>query len=375
MTNQRSTGPIFVVGIWRSGTSLLYTLLNQHPQIALTYESDLFLLRSLFQGGGSKADWLERWEFWNNALSRHNIDTSKLLPRIPDYTTAATAVWRQYAEDALYGDKSPNYFDAMQRLAREFPNARFIVIWRDLADTCRSIVRASEGSTFFAKRGITHRALIGYRRLKRECDALVRGGIPLHQLQYEELVQSPDAVMRGICSFLRIPFDSRMASLAGADRSAIYEAPQHAGVKSEKIGVREPRNNDLRDSDVHNNGSGNNDSRKNGMRDMPAAFGQKIGRYVAYWKKESAGSWPVHPHSAGDAEPANFLERAGDEFYFRALRALDRFTAFVYCYAPIAVLRRYRSAKTQPRPVTTPESTALSPAPSQKLIRPQESGQ
>ena len=135
MTNERSPGPIFVVGIWRSGTSLLYTLLNQHPRIALTYESDLFLLRSLFRRGESKPDWLERWEFWNNGLTRHSIDASKLAGRMADYPTAATEVWKQYAKGAVYGDKSPNYFDSMQSLAREFPNARFIVIWSDLADT------------------------------------------------------------------------------------------------------------------------------------------------------------------------------------------------------------------------------------------------
>jgi hypothetical protein len=346
MTNEHTPGPIFVVGIWRSGTSLLYTLLNQHPQIALTYESDLFLLRSLFRGGSSKPDWLERWEFWNNALSRHNIETGKLPARISSYPTAATEVWKRYAgaksNDALYGDKSPNYFDAMQQLAEEFPDARFIVIWRDLADTCRSIVRASQGSAFFAKRGITHRALIGYRKMKRECDALVRRGVPLHQIQYEEMVQSPETVMQGICWFLDIPFDPRMASLAGADRSAIYEAPQHAGVKSEKIGVEgKPK------------------------AALSPELSAKIARYVAYWKKESTGSWPKYPQSAGEAAPASFFERAGDEIYFRALRALDRFTAFVYCYAPIAVLRRYRGAKAQPPAVTAAETAALSQAPNQ----------
>jgi Sulfotransferase family len=356
MTNERSPGPIFVVGIWRSGTSLLYTLLNQHPRIALTYESDLFLLRSLFRGGSSKPDWLERWEFWNSALSRHNIETSKLPVRIPKYSTAATEIWRQYAKGALHGDKSPNYFDAMQTLVGEFPDARFIVIWRDLADTCRSIVRASEGSPFFAKRGITHRALIGYRKLKRECDALVQRGVPLHQIQYEEMVQSPDTVMQAICAFLQIPFDPRMASLEGADRSAIYDAPQHAGVKkSRKIGLTELHNHEPRNMG------------------LPPKLGEKIARYVAYWKKESAGSWPVYPQNAGDAEPADFLERAGDEVYFRALRALDRFTAFVYCYAPIALLRRYRSAKSQPRALTAAENTALSQL-EPKLIRPQKSG-
>lgn len=339
MTNDRAPGPIFVVGIWRSGTSLLYTLLNQHPQIALTYESDLFLLRSLFRGGASKSDWLERWEFWNNGLSRHNIDTSKLPAQVADYPAAAAEVWKQYAGDALYGDKSPNYFDSMQGLAREFPTARFIVIWRDLADTCRSIVNASEGSAFFAKRGITHRALIGYRKMKRECDAQVRRGMPLHQIQYEEMVQSPETVMQGICGFLGIPFDARMASLEGADRSAIYEAPQHAGVKSGKIGLKAPC-----------------------RAALPDGLDEKIARYVAYWKKESAGTWPKYPSSAGDEGPARFIERVGDEVYFRALRALDHFTAFVYCYAPIGVLRRYRGAKSQRHVAPVPEA-ALSQAP------------
>ena len=339
MTNDQSAGPIIVVGIWRSGTSLLYTLLNQHPQIALMYEGDLFLLRSLFRSARSKPDRLERWEFWDNALSRHNIDTGKLSACAADYPAAATEVWKQYAKGALYGDKSPNYFDSLQPLAREFPNARFIVIWRDLADTCRSLVRAAEGSAFFAKRGMSHRALVGYRKLKCECDALVRNGVRLHQIHYEEMVQSPETVMRGICAFLQIPFDPRMASLEGADRSAIYEAPQHAGVKSEKIRLNGKPTSAL----------------------SPELSG-KIARYVAYWKKESAGSWPRYPQNAGDAKPAGLLERAADEAYFRALRALDRFTAFVYCHAPIPVLRRYRGAKAGPRALTTPDGAVLSEA-------------
>ena len=43
-----SDGPVFVVGMWRSGTSLLYALLNQHPQIGLMYESDMLTLSPLF---------------------------------------------------------------------------------------------------------------------------------------------------------------------------------------------------------------------------------------------------------------------------------------------------------------------------------------
>jgi hypothetical protein len=342
MTTSSFPGPIFVVGIWRSGTSLLYTLLNQHSQIALTYESDLFLLRSLFRNRSPKSDWLERWEFWNNALTRHEIRTGELLQEPPDYASAATAVWKQYANGSIYGDKSPNYFDAMTTLARQFPNGRFIVIWRDISQTCRSIVQAGKGSSFFSKRGILHRALMGNARMKRECDVLIRKGVALHQIHYEEMVQSPETVMRGVCLFLDIPFDENMLSLAGADRSAIYDAPQHARVKSEKINAQ-----------------------GEAKAALPAELNDKIGRYVALWKKKSNGAWPVYPRVAAESRMASLAERIVDDLYFRALRAFDRFTAFVYCYAPIDLLRRYRGAKSKSAVLATQKAAALSQASNQ----------
>jgi hypothetical protein len=41
--------PVFVVGVWRSGTTLLYSLLNQHPDLRLFYESDLPVLWPMFR--------------------------------------------------------------------------------------------------------------------------------------------------------------------------------------------------------------------------------------------------------------------------------------------------------------------------------------
>ncbi len=336
---QAATGPVFVVGMWRSGTSLLYTLLNQHPGIALMYEADLPLLRQLFRNDGSKSDWLERWEFWNSALTRHRIDRQQIPHSVPNLRTAAEMAWKQYAGGALYGEKSPNYYDSLQWLSEEFPNARFVVIWRDPSDICRSIIRAAQtGSSFFAKRGITHRALIGTRRLKAECETLARRGVPLHEIQYEEMIKEPERTLSGICSFLQIPFDPQMASLEGADRSAIYEADHHAGVKSKTIGPKKGREEVL-----------------------PLPFKNKIDRYVSYWQQEYGGSWPLYPKMPATKQPQPALiERARDEIVFRFWRAFDRFTSLVYCYAPISVLRRYRSAKSNEKsPDAAKESSAL----------------
>lgn len=316
-------GPLLMVGIWRSGTSLVYSLLNQHPQIALLYEGDLPLLRPLFAAKSSKRDWLARWEFWNCALSRHNIQTDKIPAVVPDLRSGATAVWKQYAGEAVMGEKSPDYYDSLESVSKEFPDARFIIIWRDLADICRSIIRAREGSTFFSKPGILRRAVIGYYKLKLQRDILQARGIPLHQIQYEDVVQDAGKVMRGVCDFLEIPFDSRMTTLQGADRSAIYEASHHNQVRGEKIvSAREVK------------------------EVLPPALKSKIERYVAYWQAQSEGSWPLvpKPGELSSRFPSR-AERFLDEMLFRGLRMLDQFTVLVYCYAPFGWLQMYRSFK------------------------------
>jgi len=337
---ESGSGPLIVVGLWRSGTSLLYSLLNQHSEIALLYEGDLYLLRALFRPG-NQGDWLGRWEFWNSALTRHNIDTSRIPAAVPDFATAASAVWKQYADGAaVWGEKSPDYYDCMEILARDFPNARFLVIWRDLADTCRSIVRARTGSTFFSKPGLLHRAIIGYHKMKQQCDLLEKRGVPLHQIYYEELIQKPEQVMAGVCGFLGLVFEPQMASLRGADRSAIYTGSHHEQVKSEGI-VSSPKKEEV----------------------LPPQLKTKIERYVRYWRSRYAGAWPRYPQVQNDtvALPSLF-ERIGDEILFRLLRAVDGFTQAVYCYAPYRMLEKYRSAKARRHAeATSPTAPAQSP--------------
>jgi hypothetical protein len=319
---EQGHGPVFVVGMWRSGTSLFYALLNQHPQIKLMYEDELPLLWPLFLGK-AKRDWPERWEFWNQAPSRHKLNLDDLPRDVSGLREACEAAWAQYAPGAaIRGAKSPSYFDCLPRIAKEFPNAKFLVLWRDPADVCRSVVRAGSDS-FFAKRGMVLRALLGCRDLKNGYDTLAASGAQVYPVQYEDLVANPAAVMQGVCSFLEIEFDRRMVSLKDADRSAIYDGGHHKMVNSEKIvaGKKKPEV-------------------------LPEDIRHKVAAYIAYWKQESGGSWPHYPESS-DAAPGAlfFFERLVDRIAYRSLRIFDQGVALIYSYLPIGILRKYRASK------------------------------
>jgi len=337
LTEERTTsspsalrsGPLFVVGMWRSGTSLLYALLNQHSQISLMYEAELPVLRPLFMLRGGKSDWTKRWNFWNSALDRHQISADEIPDSIGDLPSAVRAVYGQYTRRkcaTIWGGKSPNYYDSLDRLAKEFPQVQFIVIWRDPADICRSILRAAEKDTWFSKRGITHRALFGLERMKQDCDRLVSSGVSVHQINYEDLIYRPADLMQGICRFLAIPFEERMASLEGADRSAIYEGEHHEGVKSEKIAGKKRR-----------------------PEVLPAALKRKIQCYTSSWRTQYRGAWPPASADLQDdpVKMPGVLERVKDRLLFRALRALDAAVVYVYCFAPLWLLGKYRESKSQ----------------------------
>jgi hypothetical protein len=322
-----SPGPLFVVGMWRSGTSLLYALLNQHPQVGLMYESDFALLSPLFVLPRKSSSWIPKVDSWNGALTRHKIDATGIPENTVGLPNAFRAVAEQYAQKkgaTVWGCKSPNYYDCMNQLADWFPEARFIVIWRDPADVCRSIVRAAQKSPWFAQPGMDLRAILGYRRMKQEADKLIGRGAAIHQLQYDDLVREPAAALTAICDFIGVPFDPKMNSLEGSDRSAIYNGDHHSMVKSKAIVANRER-----------------------PEVLSPALRNKVERYVVFWREQSGGTWPVNAAVTEGAKPASWLERTRDRVRHGLLRAVDLTIPVLYSLVPVSIWQKYRRVKSR----------------------------
>jgi hypothetical protein len=319
-------GPLFIVASWRGGSSLLYALLNKHPQVGLTFEADLWLLRSVFRKPARYCDWAARWELRYGALSRHGINANDMPRGVADYPTAFAAAHKTYAARkgaVIWGDKSPIYNDCLPALARLFPQARFIIQWRDPAATANAIARgAQSGAACYQKRGVYVRGLIGYPVLKRGVDYLLSIGQPVCQVTYEELTSDTAKVMREVCRFLEIPYRDELADLQGADRSAVYNEAHHSLIRGDEI-VSRPRTVIL-----------------------DQAVRQKINGYVKLWKRRYNDEWPPSVLTdADDVALPRLPQRVGDQLAYRAVCAFDQFQQICFAYAPLALIQSYRSRR------------------------------
>lgn len=138
--------PVFVGACPRSGTTLLRTMLNAHPGLAVPLESRFMLevweQRAMF---GNLAEPEKRVAFarWLTSrtgigLDRITTDRAELAARIetagPSLGSLLGACFEYYAEKqgkSRWGDKRPMYAQHMRTVFALFPDAQFVHIVRD----------------------------------------------------------------------------------------------------------------------------------------------------------------------------------------------------------------------------------------------------
>lgn len=297
MNDLRQPKMIFVVGVWRSGTSLLHAMLHQHPQIALMYEAEPFGLYARRRKTRFPRNWPARLEIYNQAISRHRLDPSQLPFGRPGNECLRTMfrAWAARKNAVIMGGKSPSYHLWLPQLARLFPEADFIILWRNPLDSCRSAVQAGRQNRFFRSDGILLRMLFGGMEMAKGVKKLRAAGRRVHELTFAELVANPEAALRGICAFLGVEFDSRMLDLQSADNSMVPPGEHHVPVRSGAV-------------------------QKNRERPevLPEAFVAKGRRYLALWREQTGdlAFQRTLPADAGISPPGRF-EQMLDRLTYR----------------------------------------------------------
>lgn len=219
MTDGRPDPFPFIVGSGRSGTTLLRSMFNAHPDVAIPDESHFVVTmararRRYEAPGGFRTDlFLEdlggHWGFRGWGLDVGEV-AAELEANPP--ASLPEALRRVYGRYALsrgkrhYGDKTPIYVLHLAVLAGLFPEARILHVVRDGRDVALSFLDQDFGPRSVAEAAVRWKRWVGRGRA---------GGGRLgperyREVRYEDLVADPEAALRELSPFVGVGFHERM---------------------------------------------------------------------------------------------------------------------------------------------------------------------
>lgn len=201
--------PIFIFSLPRSGSTLLQKILMTHKEVSSVAEPWLLLpFVYAYKKKGILAEYLHvesytALEDFINNLPNKEADYNKALGSF-----ANTLYEKQCINDEKYFlDKTPRYYNIIPEIAKSFPDAKFIFLFRNPVHVMSSIVQT------WCK-GQLNRLYIYDRDLNYGPKALSEGYTLLknkaYALQYEQYILNPKKYTKEICKYLEIDFDNDM---------------------------------------------------------------------------------------------------------------------------------------------------------------------
>lgn len=201
--------PVFIVGVPRSGTTLLADRVARHPQVR----------------NRGELGWMQ---FWEQRIDATNTD---LAPVMQAAARHCAAQWRQDDAPArCYIDKQPLNLLRIDLIMALWPNARIIHCQRDARDTALSLWTQSFHDTahdyaydFADIAAVVH----GCNRLAAHWSK--RYPASFRSITYEELVNAPAATLGAITDWLGIGDSQESAPTKSTDSistASVWQARQ-----------------------------------------------------------------------------------------------------------------------------------------------------
>ncbi len=191
-----SAEPIFIVGLPRTGTTLVERILGSHSDVFAAGELNNFAESLSAQVAPLQPS--DRQDFIRKAAE---VDSAVLGRQYVDSTRPATG------HTSHFIDKLPLNFLYCGLIQRALPNARIIHLQRDPMDTCFAIYKTlfKQAYPFSYDLRELGQYYLGYRDLMEHWCALMPGRIL--QVSYEKLVSDIECESRRLLDFCGLPWE------------------------------------------------------------------------------------------------------------------------------------------------------------------------
>lgn len=219
---------IFIIGVGRSGTSLLQSMLGAHPAIGFLPETQ-FLRKYCFSTRSKKLIEKKGSGFFRQKL-RDDASFARLQIRPEDCVLDQTpvsiiGVYGQILKKYLLGrnktipgDKDPRNLDFIKEIHQYFPDARILHIIRDPRDVVLSRTKAewSKRWPFFL-----HACMydVQLTRGRKWANRLFKDHY--REIFYEDLLEQPEEVLKEICNWLNCAYDPAMLRYQDTAKSLV----------------------------------------------------------------------------------------------------------------------------------------------------------
>jgi len=200
----------FIVGVGRSGTTLLRMMLDSHSTLAIPPETNFATALAAFERGGSgpAVEAMVANQLWGD----YNLPADEFARRVESRRPRSFAdvlrvffeFYAELREKPRWGNKTPYFLARMALVQRLIPEARFVHIVRDGRDVALSTVPLWFGPDDVAGvAGEWSRMLSLARRQAQSLDHYA-------EVRYEDLVREPVPALRRLCEFLELEWEPAM---------------------------------------------------------------------------------------------------------------------------------------------------------------------
>jgi len=200
-----STEQVFVVGMPRSGTTLIESVLAGHPKIEDFGELEYFSQQLFGLGILNPSD-----ETKTSRLKRVKSNLSSAPAEV--FTGIGQQYIQRFGFDNIPGflkvDKMPHNFRALGLIAAVFPQAKVIHALRHPMDTCLSVFKnplKGYHTTFAQDLETLGEYYIEYRKLMDFWKVTL--AIDIHEIRYEEMVHTPEEHSKAMIDYLGLEWD------------------------------------------------------------------------------------------------------------------------------------------------------------------------
>lgn len=198
-TGSESKLPVFVLGMPRSGTSLVEQIISSHPRV---------------HGAGELTS-LGRFEVSLAEQFKSSTPYPECMPLYyesvaPDFAEKYLKELREYSQDAQrITNKMPDNFTKIGFIKTLFPEARIIHCRRSVLDTCTSnfMNYFAVGNEYTLDLRDLGKYFLDYDRLMVHWNSLFSSEI--FTVQYEDLVMNQEVVSRRLIEYLELEWDER----------------------------------------------------------------------------------------------------------------------------------------------------------------------